>query len=429
MYPPKFPSAIMNSHSSNPAPQGAAARAPLHMVWPAASAQPARPVSASSGAGTPAAASAGMNLGVTDFLGLAQHPDVRQTVQAAVSQFGVHASTWSPFEGFRDASSMLVSELSALLRMPAVSIFQSGWSAGFCAVRALVEPDDHVVLDALSQIGLYEGAAAATRQVHLCRHLDVEHMRTTLRMIRQGAGRKHSILVVTEALFSADASSPDLRALKDACVEFDAKLCVSVTHDLCALGPGGTGQLGLQGLLGQVDLVVGSFSPVLASSGGFVAAADRSVGVRLSEDPSARKLAGSAGAAQLVTALAALRIARSGEGESLRRDLLTRVAYLRAELATHGGVVLGAAAPMVPILVGWEDACQLAVKLCAEQGVHVQLLEHPEVPVATARLRLNVSATHDVTRFQSVARLIMEAVHDAEHHFDALSLPRAQVTS
>lgn len=368
-----------------------------------------------------------MNLGVTDFLGLAQHPDVQQTAQAAVTRFGVHAPTWSPFEGFRDASVALASELSALLRMPSVSIFQSGWSAGFGAVRALVGANDHVVMDSLSQIGLYEGAAAATRQVHLCRHLDVEHMRATLRMIRKGAERKHAILVVTEALFPADASSPDLRALKDACTEFDAKLCVSVTHDLCALGPGGAGQLGLQGLLGQVDLVVGSFSPTLASSGGFVAAADRSVGLRLSEDANARKLAGNAGPAQLATALAALRIARSAEGEQLRRDLLTRVAYLRAEIAAHGGVVLGTAAPMVPILVGWEDACRLAVKLCADQGVHVQLTEHPEVPVATARLRLNVSALHDVSLFQAVAAIVMEAVHDAEHHFDALSLPRVSV--
>lgn len=419
----------MNSPSSESAPKGAVARAPMHMVWPAASSQLARDAAASQASATGGAriGAGGINLGVTDFLGLAQHPDVQQTAQAAVTRFGVHAPTWSPFEGFRDASVALASELSALLRMPAVSIFQSGWSAGFCAVRAMIGAEDHVVLDALSQIGLYEGASAATRQVHLCRHLDVEHMRATLRMIRKGAERKHAILVVTEALFSADASSPDLRALKDACVEFDAKLCVSVSHDLCALGPGGTGQLGLQGLLGQVDLVVGSFSPTLASSGGFVAAADRSLGLRLSEDANGRKLSGSAGPAQLATALAALRIARSDEGEQLRRDLLMRVAYLRAEIAANGGVVLGTAAPMVPILVGWEDACQLAVKLCADQGVQVQLTEHPEVPVATARLRLNVSAMHDVTRFQSVAAVVMEAVHDAEHHFDALSLPRVPV--
>jgi glycine C-acetyltransferase len=85
-------------------------------------------------------------------------------------------------------------------------------------------------------------------------------------------------MVVTEGIFSMDGDSPDLKTLQGACREYDATLVVDVAHDLGAVGPGGTGTLGLQGLVGKVDLVIGSCSKVFASNGGF--AATSSEGIR-----------------------------------------------------------------------------------------------------------------------------------------------------
>jgi 7-keto-8-aminopelargonate synthetase-like enzyme len=76
-------------------------------------------------------------------------------------------------------------------------------------------------------------------------------------------------MVITEGLFAVDSEMADVAALQDACREHGATLLVDVAHDLGALGPGGGGTLAAQGLVGKVDLVMGSFAKTFASNGGF----------------------------------------------------------------------------------------------------------------------------------------------------------------
>ena len=77
--------------------------------------------------------------------------------------------------------------------------------------------------------------------------------------------------MVTEGLFSMDSDTPDIAALQALCHEFGATLVVDVAHDLGCLGDDGRGHIGMQNMLGKVDMVMGSFSKTFASNGGFVA--------------------------------------------------------------------------------------------------------------------------------------------------------------
>ncbi len=84
-------------------------------------------------------------------------------------------------------------------------------------------------------------------------------------------------MIVTESLFSMDSDTPDIAGLQALANEFGATLMVDVAHDLGCLGADGTGHIGMQGMLGKVDLVMGSFSKTFASNGGFVASRKRAV--------------------------------------------------------------------------------------------------------------------------------------------------------
>jgi 7-keto-8-aminopelargonate synthetase-like enzyme len=119
---------------------------------------------------------------------------------------------------------------------------------------------------------------------------------------------------------------------------------------------------------------------------------------------------------QSATALAALRLVRSPEGERRRRALFTAVAAVRAGLALHGGIVMGAAAPMVPLWLGREEVGRMAARLCAERGVLVSVLEHPEVAMGTARLQLHLMATYKSDQCLAAAACIAEAVNEAERY-------------
>jgi 7-keto-8-aminopelargonate synthetase-like enzyme len=189
-----------------------------------------------------------------------------------------------------------------------------------------------------------------------------------------------------------------------------------VSNDLGAVGPGGTGCLGRQHLLGQVDLVVGSFFPTLACRGGFVATRWREVHDRLSFYAAASADLSALTPGQSATVQAALRLVRSPEGERRRRALSTAVAAVRAGLTLHGGIVMGVAAPMIPLWLGREEVGRMAARLCAERGVQVPLLEHPEVPMGAARLQLHLMATYQSDQCLAAAACIAEAVNEAERY-------------
>jgi 7-keto-8-aminopelargonate synthetase-like enzyme len=357
----------------------------------------------------------GIDFTFIDYLGLMSHPAVREAAQTTIENCAAPPAGCPRSASARQETAALQAELAEFLQLPHVLLYSLGRTACCGAIGSLVRAADHVVFDTLIHGSFYEAAAATTRHVHVCRHLDVEHVAEVLREIRTRESRRQ-ILVVTEALFATEADTADLAALQATCRRHDALLCVSVSNDLGAVGPGGTGCLGLQHMLGQVDLVVGSFFPTLACSGGFAATQRREVYDRLNFYTATSMDSSALTPVQSATALAALRLVRSPEGERRRRALFAAVAAVRAGLTFLGGIVMGAAAPMVPLWLGREEVGRMAARLCAERGVQVPLLEHPEVPMGAARLQLHLMATYNSDQCLAATACIAEAVNEAERY-------------
>jgi len=357
----------------------------------------------------------GIDFAFIDYLGLMSHPAVREAAQTTIENCAAPPAGCPRSASARQETAALQAELAEFLQLPHVLLYSLGRTACCGAIGSLVRAADHVVFDTLIHGSFYEAAAATTRHVHVCRHLDVEHVAEVLREIRTRESRRQ-ILVVTEALFATEADTADLAALQATCRRHDALLCVSVSNDLGAVGPGGTGCLGLQHMLGQVDLVVGSFFPTLACSGGFAATQRREVYDRLNFYTATSMDSSALTPVQSATALAALRLVRSPEGERRRRALFAAVAAVRAGLTFLGGIVMGAAAPMVPLWLGREEVGRMAARLCAERGVQVPLLEHPELPMGAARLQLHLMATYNSDQCLAATACIAEAVNEAERY-------------
>ena len=192
------------------------------------------------------------------------------------AQVGPHSAGSAVLLGNTSLSLELEQRLADLLQMEHVTLYPTGWAAGYGAIAAFVRPRDYVVMDYLSHACLQQGAAAATPQVVHFNHNDAADLRAKLADIR--AKNAHTgIMVVTEGLFSMDSDTPDIGALQNACRDYSATLLVDVAHDLGAMGLGGGGALADQGLLGKVDLVMGRFSKTFASNGGFLAAQSSAV--------------------------------------------------------------------------------------------------------------------------------------------------------
>ncbi|MEO6003604.1 MAG: pyridoxal phosphate-dependent aminotransferase family protein [Opitutus sp.] len=354
----------------------------------------------------------GLNFASQDYLSLASHADIRAAAIAAIDHYGVHSGGAPVLAGAIDLSDKLEATVASHLRTPHVMLCPTGWAAGYGAVRGIVRDTDHVVIDQLAHSCLQEGAAAATRNINFFRHLDLTHARIKLAAIR-AKDAHNGILLITEGLFSMDSDSPDIAGFAAVCREFGARLVVDVAHDLGCTGPQGTGQLGLQKMLGQVDIVVGSFSKTFATNGGFIATRERDLCNYLRYLSPPATFSSALAPAQVAVALAAFSLVRSSEGERRRNELMAAVQILRAGFAARDVEVMGTPSPIVPVFIGRDDVGRIAARLLAKAGVLTNLVEYPAVSRATARFRLQVMSAHGHAACELASMRIAQAITQA----------------
>jgi glycine C-acetyltransferase/8-amino-7-oxononanoate synthase len=379
-----------------------------HGVWPYGRVLIGAPGPLASVAEDGAPPARGINFASQDYLSLAAHPAVHEAAQRALHDAGPHSAGSAVLLGNTRHSQALEAALGELLGLDQLVLFPTGWAAAFGAITALVHGADHVVIDALAHASLRQGAACATRNVLVHRHLDCDHVRELLARIR-AMDAVNGILVVTEGLFSMDADSPDLPLLQHLCREYGATLLVDVAHDLGAMGPGGGGVVASQRMLGRIDIVMGSFSKTFATNGGFVACAHQGARRQLQLYAGPHMFSNALSPMQAAVALESLRIAASDEGDGLRADLLRNAVELRALLGGSGLHCLGGPSPIVPVWTGQESAARVAGMLLARDAVFVNPVEFPGVPLGAARLRLQLMAQHMPAQLRRGASLVANA--------------------
>ena len=286
-------------------------------------------------------------------------------------------------------------------------------------MKGLVRSADHIVMDMLAHSCLQEGANAATNNIHLFRHLDNDYCRNILAKIR-AKDKENGILVITEGLFSMDSDTPSLLELQTLCHEYNATLVVDVAHDLGSLGKDGRGHIGMQNMLGKVDVVMGSFSKTFASNGGFVASKSRAVKEYLRFYSAPATFSNALSPVQAATVLKAFDIVDSFEGRVLRLELLANVMTLRRELSEAGLEYYGDPSAIVCVKMGSEGLARLVSRHLPELGLVANLVEFPAVPKGAARIRLQVMANHTEQNIADAVQILKTARVEAEQELEEL---------
>ncbi|MGN7824030.1 aminotransferase class I/II-fold pyridoxal phosphate-dependent enzyme [Chitinophaga sp. 22536] len=338
---------------------------------------------------------AGVNFASQDYLGLSTHPEVINAAAEALHRYGLHSAGSPMFMGQTDLVLKLEEALQQLTGMEHVLVFPTGWAAGFSSLIGLVGKHDYVVMDKLAHACLRQGAYAATANVLKFDHLDHQLVRKMLASIRAEDTRS-GILVVSEGIFSMNADTPDIRALQDICHEFGASLLIDVAHDLGAMGPEGSGQLGIQGMKGKADLVIGSFSKTFASNGGFIATHSAAVKEYLKMYAGPYLFSNAISPVQTASVLEACRIITSPEGDRLRKLSLRNSLHMRTRFLEKNRTCLGIPAPIVLLPVGGERDARMSHGLLMEKDIAAMIVEYPVVPLSEARIRLQLMATHTI---------------------------------
>jgi 7-keto-8-aminopelargonate synthetase-like enzyme len=369
--------------------------------------------------------SEGVNFGSQDYLSLSNHPAIREAAHDAIDRYGVHSAGSAAFMGNTGHSIALEKKISEFLSMERVVLYPTGYAAGAGAIKGLVRSSDYVVMDALAHACLQDGAAAATKNVFLFRHLDLVSARRWLSQIR-AKDTTNGILVVTEGLFSMDSDTPDIAALQDLCREFNATLMVDVAHDLGCLGDDGRGHVGIQKMVGKVDIVMGSFSKTFASNGGFVACPSRSVQQYLRYFSTPGTFSNALSPIQAAVALKAFEIVDSAEGRALRRSLMSNILALREGLREAGFEVYGDPSAIVAVKMGTEAAARLVSRQLTGLGLVANMVEYPAVPKGAARFRLQVMANHTALQIEAAVACMKAGREVAALELETILSPQLQ---
>jgi len=370
----------------------------------------------------------GVNFTAVDYLGLTFDERLTETAIQAIRDYGHHTPSSRPLMGNTPRTQNFEAQLSAYLGRRSTFLCPTGWSAAYAAVTGVVRRDDHIVMDELAHSSLQNGAAASTSKIQIFRHLDNESLRARLAGIR-AEDAKNAILVITEGLFSMDGDSPDLAELVAVSKEYRATVLVDVAHDLGATGPNGTGTAGRDGVLGEIDILVGAFSKSFGTNGGFISTLD--AGMEWAQLCFGSSFTFSTGIspAQVAVAAAALQIVSGDEGDELRRTLDSNVSYIRKEAGQRGLTVLGAPSPIVPVLVGREDIARLSGMYSFQSGLIATCLEFPVVQRGASRYRVSMSPRYTHEQIDRGLDIMSSSIQRATEVVAAMNDTRAEAAS
>ncbi len=339
-----------------------------------------------------------------NYLGLADHPRIRQAASDAAERFGAGAGASRLISGNMSLHERLERRLADFTGYEAALLFGSGYLANVGTVSALVGRGQVVFSDELNHASLIDGCRISRAERFVYRHRDLEHLAWGL---RKANGR--AALIVTDSLFSMDGDVAPVAGLVELARRHGCRLLVDEAHAIGSLGPDGRGAVSEAGLSGEVDVVVGTLGKTLGSYGAYVCASAEVVELLVNV---ARPFIFSTalpppavGAA--ITALAMLD-AQPGMVEHLRRNSAT----LREALIQQGLDPGRSRTQIIPVVVG--DA-QSTMELCErtlEGRVFAQAIRPPTVPPGTSRLRLSVMANHRPSDLCAAARVIARAMDE-----------------
>ena len=332
-----------------------------------------------------------LSFSCNDYLGLSQHPAVKQAAVAALLEHGTGAGASRLISGNHPLYADLEGRLARFEGTEAALVFGSGYLANLGTIPALIGPEDLFLADELSHACVHGGGRQSRAVQRRFRHNDLADCE---RLLREERPRRRRCLIATDAVFSMDGDRAPLAELAELARTHDAWLLADDAHGLGLLGGGVESPLTATG----VDLLIGTLSKALGGYGGFVCASRPVVELLVNR---ARTLIYSTGLppATLAGAVAALEVVTADP--ELRRQPVAR-ARLFAE-------ALGLPPPpsaIVPLVLGDAGSALEASEALAEAGFLVVAIRPPTVPAGTARLRFSFSAHHADGDVRAVAQAV-----------------------
>lgn len=329
-----------------------------------------------------------LNLCANNYLGLAQHPDIRAAAHDGLERWGYGLASVRFICGTQGVHKELEDRLSAFLGTEDTILYTSCWDANGGVFETLLGPEDAVISDELNHASIIDGIRLCKAQRHRYRNNDLTDLESKL---REAAGARFR-LIVTDGVFSMDGTLADLSGICDLADRHDALVMVDDSHAVGFVGRTGRGTHEHYGVMGRVDILTGTLGKALGGASGGYTSGRREI-IELLRQRSRPYLFSNTVAPPI--AAGSIRALDLLAGSTALRDRLeANTRFFREGLSSMGLSILPGEHPIVPIMLGDAALSQRFAAAMLERGVYVVGFFHPVVPHGRARIRTQMSAAH-----------------------------------
>lgn len=343
----------------------------------------------------------GIDLVSNDYLGFAEHPVLAEAMRAALEELPTGSGGSRLLRGHHRVFELIEERLAAFSGTDAALLFGSGYAANIGLLQAVVSAEDVIVSDERNHASLIDGIRLTKANTIVYPHQDLNALESALRRPRKG----HAI-VITESVFSMDGDVTPLAEIAEIAERLGAVLVIDEAHATGLYGARGSGRVEEAGLRGRVLATVHTGGKSLGSGGAWVAGSRALCDVLVNR---ARSFIFSTAPLPVLAAALGAGLDMIAREPERREHVHRKSAMVRQALGEHG-IRAGGESPIVPVIVGSNEAAVALQSGLAAAGFDVRAIRPPSVAPGTARLRVTVRypvSDADLRRFATeVARLL-----------------------
>jgi 8-amino-7-oxononanoate synthase len=356
-----------------------------------------------------------LNFSSNDYLGLANHPALKEAAVKAVEKFGAGCGASRLICGSLAPHHELEEALAQFKKTEAALSFSTGYAAALGAIGALLGKEDVLILDKLVHASIIDAARLSGAKLRVFAHNDLEDLESKLKWARAATSSSDSvqkraarILIVTESVFSMDGDLAPLRNIVELKERYGAWFMVDEAHATGLFGAQRRGLAEAYELADRIEVQIGTLGKAVGASGGYICGSRALIELLVNRARSFIFSTAPVPAAS-AAACAGIELLQSAEGEQRRARVWSLVDELKNTLTGGLWTLPVVQSAIVPIIIGEETKAVEVARQLRERDIFIPAIRYPTVARGKARLRLTMTAAHTV-----------EDIHELSHTLNQL---------
>jgi glycine C-acetyltransferase len=342
-----------------------------------------------------------LNFCSNNYLGLANHPALREAAKAAIDRYGCGSGASRLISGNMTLHEELESKIAELKGTEAALVFNSGFQANTGVIPVLVGEGDIILSDALNHASIIDGCRLARAKVVVYGHCDLGELERGLKNSLPNSRK----LIVTESLFSMDGDEAPLTGIVSLAEKYGAIVMVDEAHATGVYEPNGAGIVAKLELGERVLVQMGTLGKALGGFGAYVAGSKALRELLINR---CRSFIFTTSLPPAVMAMAIAAIDLLEQEPQRRQALRNNCQLLRGGLKSLGYSLGASRSQILPLMIGDATRCMKLSEDLLQRGVFAQGIRPPTVPAGTSRLRITLMATHTREHIEQALKVFKE---------------------